>query len=87
MEDLSCLRVSERWPVVGTGVGQGSPGSQSNRLGLLSPWEEFCEAVFLLVAPVGFEIPFVLGMETEQRVFITSGVTLFSRFVCCYVSG
>lgn len=50
---------------MGSGDERGSPGSLSNHLGRLSPREEFCEAIFLLVAPVGFEIPFVLGMETE----------------------
>lgn len=86
MENLNCLRIPERRPVVGTGVEHGSPGSQSNRLGRLSAQEEFCEAVFLLVAPVGFEIPFVLGMETEQAVLITSNVTGFPRSVCGYIS-
>lgn len=39
-----------------------------------------------LVAPVGFEIPFALGIEAEQGVFSTSVLTGFPRFVCCHMS-
>lgn len=44
-----------------------------------------CETVFLLVPPVGSEILFSFGMETEQGAFVTSSVAGFPRYGCCYL--